>query len=269
MYVAKGTFPCFLKAYGFPSVSVVKNLPANAGDVGSVSGSERFSWRRQQSTPVFLLGNPLDRGALWATVHEVTKRHDWATERTEITQQVLPLFPLVSVVLVNYWKMVVPAGRPELCAFLCEGSGSFPTYFSCTCLALQGRSSNGGSILTKWWGEKWSEALVARSCPTLCDPMDWSPPGSSVRGILQARILEWVVISFSRGNLPDPEFEPRSPAFQTDSLPSEEGKGREAPKLMSKIWNLQILPLAFNSLVPKQFSKCLIPYIWYLWLENL
>ena len=33
-------------------------------------------------------------------------------------------------------------------------------------------------------------------CPTLCDPMDSSPPGSSVRGILQARILEWVAISF-------------------------------------------------------------------------
>ena len=40
--------------------------------------------------------------------------------------------------------------------------------------------------------------LVAQSCPTLCDPMDCSPPGSSVHGILQARILEWVAISFSR-----------------------------------------------------------------------
>ena len=39
--------------------------------------------------------------------------------------------------------------------------------------------------------------LVAQSCPTLCDPMDCSPPGSSVHGILQARILEWVAISFS------------------------------------------------------------------------
>ena len=39
---------------------------------------------------------------------------------------------------------------------------------------------------------------VAQSCPTLCDPMDCSPPGSSVHGILQARILEWVAISFSR-----------------------------------------------------------------------
>ena len=38
----------------------------------------------------------------------------------------------------------------------------------------------------------------ARSCPTLCDPMDCSPLGSSVHGIFQARILEWVAISFSR-----------------------------------------------------------------------
>ena len=40
--------------------------------------------------------------------------------------------------------------------------------------------------------------LVAQTCPTLCDPMDCSPPGSSVHGIHQARILEWVAISFSR-----------------------------------------------------------------------
>ena len=41
--------------------------------------------------------------------------------------------------------------------------------------------------------------LVAKLCPTLCDPMDCSPPGSSVHGISQATILEWVAISFSRG----------------------------------------------------------------------
>ena len=40
--------------------------------------------------------------------------------------------------------------------------------------------------------------LVTQLCLTLCDPMDCSPPGSSVRGILQARILEWVAMSFSR-----------------------------------------------------------------------
>ena len=41
---------------------------------------------------------------------------------------------------------------------------------------------------------------VSQSCPTPCDPMDCSPQASSVYGILQARILEWVAISFSRGS---------------------------------------------------------------------
>ena len=43
---------------------------------------------------------------------------------------------------------------------------------------------------------------VAQLCLTLCDPVDCSPPGPSVCGILQARILEWVAISFSRGIFP-------------------------------------------------------------------
>ena len=41
---------------------------------------------------------------------------------------------------------------------------------------------------------------VLQSCPTLCDPMDYNPPDSSVHGILQARILEWIALSFSRGS---------------------------------------------------------------------
>ena len=44
-----------------------------------------------------------------------------------------------------------------------------------------------------------SESDVAQSCPTLCDPVDCSRPCSSIYGIFQARILEWVAISFSRG----------------------------------------------------------------------
>ena len=44
--------------------------------------------------------------------------------------------------------------------------------------------------------------LGAQSCPTLCDPMDCSLPGSSVHGILQAKILEWFASSFSRGSMP-------------------------------------------------------------------
>ena len=47
------------------------------------------------------------------------------------------------------------------------------------------------------WGWLWLLLLSLQLCPTLCDPIDGSPPGSSVPGILQARTLEWVAISFS------------------------------------------------------------------------
>ena len=46
-----------------------------------------------------------------------------------------------------------------------------------------------------------SESEVAQSCPTLSDPMDCSLPGSSIHGIFQARILEWVAIAFSKKNI--------------------------------------------------------------------
>ena len=62
--------------------------------------------------------------------------------------------------------------------------------------------------------------LVAQWCPTLYNPMDCSHPGSSVHGILQARILEKIVIPFSR-EFSDPVIEPRSLVLVLDSLPSE------------------------------------------------
>ena len=57
--------------------------------------------------------------------------------------------------------------------------------------------------------QEWKEVLVALSCSTLCDHTGCSPPSSSVHGILQARILEWVAIPFSRGSS-DLRMEPRS-----------------------------------------------------------
>ena len=60
--------------------------------------------------------------------------------------------------------------------------------------------------------------LVIQSCPTLCDPIDCSPVGSSVHGIFQARVLEWVAISFSMG-LPTQGFKPHLCNWQVDSLP--------------------------------------------------
>ena len=64
------------------------------------------------------------------------------------------------------------------------------------------------------------ESEVAQSCPTLCDPMDCSLPVSSIHGIFQARILEWVAFP-SPGDLPNPGIVLGSPALQADALPSE------------------------------------------------
>ena len=66
------------------------------------------------------------------------------------------------------------------------------------------------SCETVFWIARWEtkimlslltvKVLVTQSCPTLCDPMDCSPPGSSLHGIVQARVLEWIAISFYRGS---------------------------------------------------------------------
>ena len=63
-------------------------------------------------------------------------------------------------------------------------------------------------------------AKSLQSCPTLCDPMDRSQPGSSVHGIPQARILQWVAMPSCREYF-QPRDYPRSPALQADSLLSE------------------------------------------------
>ena len=89
--------------------------------------------------------------------------------------------------------------------------------------------------------------LVTQLCPTLCNPVDYSPPGSSVHEILQARILEWIAIPFL-GDLPNPGIEPRSPALQADSLPSEPpGK----PYLLD-------MALGKSLTVKPQFLTCII-----------
>ena len=62
--------------------------------------------------------------------------------------------------------------------------------------------------------------LVAQSCPTLCNPRDCSPPGSSVHGILQTRILEWVAMPSSRGSS-QPRNRTQVSRLAGDSLPSE------------------------------------------------
>ena len=73
------------------------------------------------------------------------------------------------------------------------------------------------------WLLVFNNCMCAKSlsaCLTLCDPMDCNLPGSSIHGILQGRILEWVAFPFP-GDLLHPGIKPRSPALQADFLPTE------------------------------------------------
>ena len=65
-----------------------------------------------------------------------------------------------------------------------------------------------------------NESEIAQSCLNLCNPVNCNLPGSSVGGIFQARVLQWIAISFSRESSPQ-GTEPGSPALQADALPSE------------------------------------------------
>ena len=73
-----------------------------------------------------------------------------------------------------------------------------PNRVICVCITLQPLTCFlPRGLVTK---EFLHACSITKSCPALCDPMDCSPPGSSVHEILQARILEWVVMPSSRGS---------------------------------------------------------------------
>ena len=87
------------------------------------------------------------------------------------------------------------------------------------------------------------ESKVAQSFPTLCDPMDCSLPGSSFHGIFQAKILEWVAISF-----PKVSSQPRSPALQADAITIS--GTREACQKLGKNLNSTIPPVTIAASTP-------------------
>ena len=105
---------------------------------------------------------------------------------------------------------------------------------------------------------------VAQLCPTLCNPMDSCLPGSSVHGILQARILEWVVVPFSRGSS-NPGIEPRSSALQVDSLSAElpgKPKGQAGWHQIPHPQGMNPLPGSFYSFTRKVTSLLGKPDRW-------
>ena len=122
----------------------------------------------------------------------------------------------VSLSITNSWSLLklmsiesmMPSNHLVLCHPLLFLLSVFPS------IRVFSSGQSIGSVI----GLKQSE--VAQSCPTLCDPMESSLSGSSIHGIFQARILEWVAISFSRASS-RPRDRPGSPALQADSLRSE------------------------------------------------
>ena len=113
------------------------------------------------------LENPKDRGAWRATVNRGTQSQTWLEHLSTCTHTFELKLGLTSSSLLlvkTSWGVVF----------------------------------SNGVIRDFWHSVEFSS--VPQSCPTLCDPMDCSPPSSSVHGILQARILEWVATAFSRGS---------------------------------------------------------------------
>ena len=86
----------------------------------------------------------------------------------------------------------------RLCASNAGSTGLIPDRGTKTSHAAWPKGKNVGLRITLEWELTAAGAAKSlQSCPTLCDPIDGSPPGSPVPGILQARTLEWVAISFS------------------------------------------------------------------------
>ena len=85
-----------------------------------------------------------------------------------------------------YWNTALP-----ICLYIVWG------YISALGMELSGCERNVWPAKPQIYTAAAAAAASLQSCPTLCDPIDGSPPGSPVPGILQARILEWVAISFS------------------------------------------------------------------------
>ena len=157
----------------FTAGSAVKNLPANAGDArdpGSIPGSGRSPGGGNGNPLQYpCLENPMDGGAWWATIYWVTESN--TTEANEQTSTRLSIIYLSIIHLLVY--------RLSLSMSICVSHLSVSAIYPSSAY-LHPRPKS------------------LQSCLTLCDPTDCSPPGSSLHGILQAGILEWVAFPFSR-----------------------------------------------------------------------
>ena len=153
----------------------------------------------------------MDGGAWWAAVHGV------ARSRTQLS-----VFTFTFHFHALEKEM---ATHSSVLAWRIPGTGEpgvLPVYeVAQSRTRLKRLSSSSSSIKSYTFSKNNFVCLVAQLGPTLCDPMDGSPSGSSVHEILQARILEWVAISFSRGCSWPRDWTQIESSLQADSLTSE------------------------------------------------
>ena len=162
------------------------------------------------------LENPRDGGACWAAVYGVAQsrtRLKWLSSSSIITE--IRKLTLIQHDLI-YRSYLNVAHFPINVLFQSRIQPEIPPYIYLSCLltALAAYWTLSGTVSSE--GSSWESSSVflssmtltllkmkvkvAQSCPTLCDSIDCSPPGSSAHGILQTRILEWEAIPFSRGS---------------------------------------------------------------------
>ena len=156
--------------YIFPGCTSSKDSAGNAGaakDLGLIPGSGRTLEERMAVYSSIRPGESHGHRSLWATVNGVTKSWTWL-KWLSIAQHTHTHTHLLYAFIC--WR-TLECPSSSLFIFCWWTLGLLP-YFAATAKSLQ-------------------------SCPTLCDPRDGSPPASPVPGILQARTLEWVAISFS------------------------------------------------------------------------
>ena len=161
------------------------------------------------------LENPRDGGAWWAAVYGVTQSQtrlkqlrssSSSTERANLEGTKLLFLSQLFVISCLGFLDLGTFQSEHICMVVLSldlSSLKIVTLINpYLATSLTENNSFFASKMVKW--EMFPEGLlccclVTMSCSTLCDPMDCGPPGSSVHGISQARILEWVAISFSRG----------------------------------------------------------------------
>ena len=162
---------------GFPGVS-----DGNAGDQRSSSGSGRCPGEGNGNPlPYSCLENSMDQGVWEAIVLGFTESQMELSTKVKHDPQLQAVAPS-------------PTRDSNKKETWCIKTKGHPTYSQHLSVVLRGKQlitkavSHSSHILSS----------VAQSCPSICDPMDCSPPGSLVHGIFQARIWKWVTIPFSR-----------------------------------------------------------------------